>query len=138
MTEEKIKQRQEALEGLRLDKKGIEILIPYIKEAGFHGETIHSFCTKNHITYRNLCKAANRSKALRDALEDMKAAAKGYWENMMFMASAGVAKVDNPSALIFTLKNIAGWRDKKDVEMSGGTYSKIEVVEVKGNAHPKA
>ncbi len=43
----------------------------------------------------------------------------------------GLASKVNPVMAIFTLKNVAGWRDRKDLEYVGDTHNHLTIVNLK-------
>ncbi len=72
--------------------------------------------------------------------EDFQQALKKFHDIQAYkIAKAGIKNKANASVAIFTLKNVAGWRDNKDVRMSGrleGGETRIILVRP-GNAREK-
>jgi len=111
----------------RLNKDEIADLVTKMETAGQAGLTVRSFCNKENVPSRTLYEIAERKPAVKQAIAKLREDCAGYWEAKFAHAALRPASEVNTTALIFMLKNIAGWRDKREVEVSGEAINKIEV-----------
>lgn len=72
------------------------------------------FAAENKISRQRLSEIANENELFAEVYE----LAKQVQENKLFRV--GLSKENNPAMAIFALKNVADWRDKSEVEHSGG------------------
>lgn len=67
------------------------------------------WCVEQHIPAEMLSRLAEKSKVFSEALQQVKDMQE------VLVVKIGFSKGHNPAFAIFTLKNVAGWRDKQDV-----------------------
>ena len=93
----------------RIEKYADELL-KYMKEPKNYW--LKSFCISNDFHSEYLYRWAEKNEKMRKSL---KKALEIQEEKFVRM---GLSKHSNPAFVIFTLKNIAGWRDKQEIEQT--------------------
>lgn len=84
---------------------------------GKAGQTITAMCREMGIYTGTLYKLAARAPDVKEAIDAARSYCIGYWEQHAAELSTGARKGNVPMT-IFILKNVAGWRDKAEVETS--------------------
>lgn len=98
-------------EAIRAWREGYEALAS-------KGYSILAICNKLKINRSTLYAEAEHDADLKDTLKRARELCAGYWEGFAADVAAGRATLGHGSTLVFVLKNLAGWRDKAEVDQT--------------------
>ena len=107
---------------IRFIEKEAEALLHYAK-ASRPVPFVTEFASKRGYARQRLTEFAQASEKFSDALKRMKDI-----QEYKIVIGALTGKL-NPTFAIFTLKNVAGWRDRKEIQPGGEMFKQIIIID---------
>jgi hypothetical protein len=99
------------------------MLIDHMKQ----GQSLFSFSAVINVNQDSLYEWEKRHPSFSEAIKAGRAQQANFWEKTGIKATHGKIPGFNATAFIWMTKNMLGWRDKQDIELSGKEGTPIQV-----------